>query len=156
WPLPIAAQTEKRSEWSPMELMKVKRIGRVDVSPDGTRVVYAVREAILDDGKSEYLTRIYLVNEGGSGTKRLTDTDKSCDTPQGAPNGEWIAFLSAKSGKRTVWMIAPKGGEAVQVTSVNTAVTSFKWSPDSAWIAYTATDAPTPEQDKAKKEKNDA
>src|SRR5262249_32248759 len=152
WPLPIAAQPEKRAEWSPTELMKVKRIGRVDVSPDGTRVAYAVREAILDDGKSEYLTRIYLANDVRKGTKRLTDSDKACDAPQWSPNSEWIAFLSAKSGKRNVWMIAPKGGEAVQVTSVKAAVTSFKWSPDSAWIAYTATDAPTPEQDKAKKE----
>ena len=35
-------------------------------------------------------------------------------------------------------------------------VSSFKWSPDSKSIAFTATDGPTPDEEKAKKEKNDA
>ena len=67
---PLAAQ-------SPAELMKLKRIGRVDVSPDGKRVVYAVKQALMDDGKSEYLTHLHLANADGSGAVQLTQGDKA-------------------------------------------------------------------------------
>src|SRR5262249_34255446 len=35
-------------------------------------------------------------------------------------------------------------------------VGSFKWSPDGKWIAYTAIDPPSSEEEKGTKEKNDA
>jgi dipeptidyl aminopeptidase/acylaminoacyl peptidase len=155
WPAALVAQP-KKSEWSPEALMRVKRISGVQVSPDGKRVVYAVREAVLTGGKSEYLTHIYLVDADGSNTVQLTSGDKSCDDPQWSPNGEWIAFASKKTAKRNLWLIAPTGKDAVQLTDVKTGVTSFKWSPDSKQIAFTAMDAPTPAEEKSKKEKNDA
>lgn len=153
---PLKAQAEKRVPLTPTQLMQMKRISAVQVSPDGKRVVYAVREAVLDDGRSEYRTHLHLANMDGSGSIALTQGDRSCDDPQWASNGEWIAFASARAGKRNVWIIAPNGGEAIQVTHSTTGVASFQWSPNSAWIAYTALDAPTPEEEKAKNEKNDA
>ena len=149
---PVAAQP---NEWTPLQMMQVKRIRGVQVSPDGKRVVYAVRQALLDNGKSEYLTHIYLANADGSDTVQLTQGDKSCDDPQWSPDGKWIAFGSTRAGKRNLWLIPPTGGEPMLLTHMKTAVTSFKWSPDSKSIAFTATDGPTPDEEKAKKEKND-
>jgi dipeptidyl aminopeptidase/acylaminoacyl peptidase len=155
-PLSAAAQPKKSADWTPELMMRVKKISSVQVSPDGKRVVYAVREALLDKGRSEYLTHIFLVNEDGSNTVKLTQGDKSCEEPQWSPDGEWIAFLSARSGKRNLWLISPKGGDPVQVTTMKIAISSFKWSPDSKQIAFTATDGLTEKEEKAKKEKNDA
>jgi dipeptidyl aminopeptidase/acylaminoacyl peptidase len=150
---PVAAQ---QKEWTPLQMMQVKRISGVQVSPDGKRVVYAVRQALLDNGKSDYLTHIHLANADGSGAVQLTQGDKSCDDPHWSPDGQWIAFGSTRAGKRNVWLIPPAGGEPTQLTHMKSAVTSFKWSPDSKSIAFTATDGPTPDEEKAKKEKNDA
>ncbi|MBI3824317.1 MAG: S9 family peptidase, partial [Planctomycetes bacterium] len=155
-PFSADAQKKKAAAYTPAQMMQVKRISGVQVSPDGKRVVYAVREVLLDGGKSETLTHLHLVNADGTGATQLTQGAKSCDEPRWSPDGNWIAFLSAKAGKRNVWLISPKGGDAIQVTGVRSAVTSFRWSPDGAWIAYTAIDGPTPEEEKAKKEKNDA
>ena len=43
-PGPLAAQPKQPAEWTPLQMMQVKRITGVQVSPDGKRVVYAVRE----------------------------------------------------------------------------------------------------------------
>ena len=63
-------QPRKSETASPMQLMRLKRITGVQVSPDGKRVVYAVREAVLADGKSEYLSHIHVANADGTGTLR--------------------------------------------------------------------------------------
>jgi dipeptidyl aminopeptidase/acylaminoacyl peptidase len=153
---PLAAQPRQPAEWTPMQLMQVKRISGVQVSPDSKRVVYAVRQAVMDAGKSEYLTHIHLVNADGSGTVQLTKGDKSCDDPQWSPDGKSIAFVSARSGKRNLWVMAPEAGDGERVTDVPTAVTSFKWLPGSEQISCTALDAPTAKELKAKKDKNDS
>ena len=82
--------------------------------------------------------------------------NKSCDRPQWSPDGEWIAFLSKRLGKKNIWLIRVQGGEARQLTDVKDGVGSFKWSPDGQSIAFTALDPLTSEEEKATKEKNDA
>src|SRR5262249_24572681 len=142
--------------WTPQRMMQVKKVGGVAVSPDGKRVLFTVREAVMTPGKSEYLTHIHLANADGSEALQLTQGNKSCDEPQWSPDGNWIGFLSARSGKRNVWLMPSKAGEAQQLTDVKTGINSFKWSPDSQSIAFTAKDAPSPGVEKTAKDKNDA
>src|SRR5262249_29608832 len=135
---------------------KLRQVSSVQVSPDGKRVVFAVREALTDGEHSEYLTQLHLAKSDGTEGVQLTHGTKSSDNPQWSPDGKVIAFLSSRAGKRDLWLIRPAGGEAEQLSNVKTAVTSFKWSPDGKAIAFTAVDAATPEEEKASREKNDA
>lgn len=146
----------KPATWSPELMTKLRQVSSVQVSPDGKRVVYAVREALTDGEHSEYLTQLYLANSDGSEPMQLTQGTKSSDSPQWSPDGKVIAFLSSRAGKRDLWLVRPSGGEAVQLSGVKTAISSFKWSPDGKSIAFTAIDGQTPEEEKASKEKNDA
>ncbi len=149
-----AAEPKKPDGWTPDLMMKVKRIGSVQVSPDGKQVVYAVREAVMEETKSEYRTQLYLHRE--SGDAQLTEGDASCDDPQWSPDGRWVAFISSRSGKKNLWVIRPDGGEACQLSDVKTGAANFKWSPDGKQLAFTSIDAPTAAEDKAAREKNDA
>jgi len=142
--------------WTPAALLKLRTIASVQVSPDGKQVACTVRRAVLEDNKSEYLTHIHLADADGGQDVPLTRGDKSCDHPRWSPDGKQIAFLSARSGKRNVWLIAVDGGEARQLTDSKTNVTSLKWSPDGKAIAFTAIDPPTAEEEKATQQKNDA
>ncbi len=137
-------------------MMQVKKIGAVQISADGKRVCFAVCEAVMTGTKSEFLTHLHLANADGGNPMQLTQGDKSCDEPQWSPDGNWIAFLSARSGKKNIWIISGQGDQTVQLTDSKTGVSSFKWSPDGLAIAFTALDPPTPDEEKAVKEKNDA
>src|SRR5262245_13725979 len=86
---PLAAQPKQA--WTPTQMMQVKKISSVHVSPDGKQVVYAVKQAVMEDGLSEYLSHIYLVNADGTGSVQLTTGDKSCEAPQWSPEGKEIA-----------------------------------------------------------------
>jgi dipeptidyl aminopeptidase/acylaminoacyl peptidase len=152
----VAQGPDETALWTPSLMMKVKRIGSVQVSPDGRHVAYTARHAVMDGDKSEYLTHIFLANADGSGTLQLTHGDKSSDDPQWSPDGQWIVFASNRSGKKNLWAIRLSGGEAQQLTDVKSGVASFKWSPDGRWLAFTALDPLSAAEEKAAKEKNDA
>src|SRR5262249_14121708 len=143
-------------QWTPELQLKTRQITSVQVSPDGKRVAFAVREAVMEPEKSEYVTQIHLANTDGSDPFQLTYGDKSSDNPQWSPDSEWLAFASSRSGKSNLWLIRVRGGEAQKLTDVKTGVGSFQGSPGGKSIAFTAVDGPTPAEEKAEKEKTDA
>jgi dipeptidyl aminopeptidase/acylaminoacyl peptidase len=146
----------KEAQWSPELMLRVRQIGNVQVSPDGKRVVFTIREAITAGAKSEYLTQIHLANADGSGAVQLTQGETSCEQPRWSPDGKTIAFLSRRSGRRNIWLIPASGGEMRRLTDLAGGVTSLQWSPDGRWITFTAMDAPSAEEEKAVRQKNDA
>src|SRR5438128_2661587 len=83
-----AADPEKSAAWTPAQMLKVKRIGAVQVSPDGKRVAFTVRQAVTDGDKSEYLPHIHLSDAIGKNPLQLTQGDTSCDDPQWSPDGK--------------------------------------------------------------------
>ena len=153
---PAQQQPAKPKVWTPEAMLKLRQVTGVQPSPDGKRVLYAVREALMDGDQSEYLTQLFVANADGSDPVQLTSASKSSDKAQWSPDGSQIAFVSARAGKRDLWLIRPRGGEALQLTSVKTAVGSFEWAPDGKTIAFSALDGPTPDEEKASREKNDA
>ena len=47
----ITAQT--KTNWSPQQCLQLKNISATIVSPDGSKMLYTVREAIMSDDRSE-------------------------------------------------------------------------------------------------------
>lgn len=141
--------------WTPERMLRIKKIGGVQVSPDGKLAAFTVREAVLEDGRSEYRTHLHLSDREAGGSRQLTFGEKSCDDPHWSPDGEWLAFVSERSGTKNLWLIRPDGGEAQPLTSGRTPISGFKWSPDSRRIAFIASDAPTQEEEAAAQAKSD-
>lgn len=144
------------ARWTPELILKVKGVSNVAVSPDGRQVAFQVATAVTDGEKSEWLSQIHLAQADGSGSRQLTQGEKSATAPAWSPDGRWIGFLSARSGKTNVWRISPSGGEAEQLTDEKGGVLAFRFSPDGKTIAFTMSDPKTDEEEKAEKEKRDA
>jgi dipeptidyl aminopeptidase/acylaminoacyl peptidase len=141
--------------WSPEQCIKMKNIASIDVSSDGKKVVYTVREALMNDESSEYIQQIYIANSDGSDAIKLTKGTKNNTNPKFSPDSKKIAFTSNRDGKTNLYVLSLAGGEAEKMTEAKSGVGSFAWSPNGETIAYLMSDAPTDAEEKDKKGKND-
>ena len=115
--------------------MKIRNITAVRVSPNGTKVLYTVREAVMTDDRSEYVNQVWLCNTDGTNTIQLTKGDKNSSNPQWSPDGQWIAFTSSRDSKNNLYVLPLGGGEAEKITDVKTSVGEYQWSHDGKAIA---------------------
>jgi dipeptidyl aminopeptidase/acylaminoacyl peptidase len=132
------------------DLMAVRSIVDVKLSPDGTRVAYAVSTPSVT--KNAHETAIFVVSASGGAPTRMA-ADVQVYTPalpaprlRWLPDGSSISFLGLPAGNRTaqVFTVAATGGEARPVTSAPRGVVTYEWAPDGLRLAFIMRDAPTP------------
>jgi dipeptidyl aminopeptidase/acylaminoacyl peptidase len=142
--------------WTPELQIKVRAVATPRVSPDGRRVVYTVSDAVTTADRSEYVSQIWMATSDGRENAQLTFADKSSTNPKWSPDGNWIAFTSArKENRNNLYLLRVSGGEAEALTDLKGGVADFDWSPDGRSIAYTSADPKTEEEEKNDKAKND-
>jgi Tol biopolymer transport system component len=118
------------------DLLKLKTIGGNQISPDGHAVAYGVAEA--DFEHDAFVTNIWIAREG-TAPFQLTRGQKSASAFRWSADSRWLAFLSSRVGdKAQIFVIRPDGGEAIQLTNIESDVTSLEWSPAGTRRAFTA------------------
>ena len=149
----VFAQT--KTNWSPEQCLKMKNITAVVPSPDGNKVLYTVREAIMSEERSEYVNQVWVCNADGSNHIQLTKGDKNSSNPKWSPDGKWITFTSSRDGKTNLYLMSTLGGEAEKITDVKSNVGNYDWNRNASMIAFLVTDAASDKEEKNKKSKND-
>ncbi len=144
-----------QENWTPEFCMQFKSLSGTAISPTGDYVAYVVREPRMEGEESAYLEHIWLARTDGSANYQYTRGDKSCFAPAFSPDGEYLAFLSSRSGKTQLHLMRVMGGESEQITELETGVGSFQWSPDGKRLAFLSRDPETAEEKQARKEKRD-
>ena len=150
-----AAEAPADDRWTPALSMRYHQVSGVAISPDGAQVAYVVREPLMEGEKSEYLSHIWVAAADGSRNVRFTRGEHSAGSPAFSPDGQWLAFSTARSDKNQIWVIPMAGGEARQVTDAKAGVGQFRWSPAGDAFAFVMRDPETDEEEKAGKEKRD-
>jgi dipeptidyl aminopeptidase/acylaminoacyl peptidase len=131
------------------DVLSLRSVGSVEISPDGSWVAFVVTERDLE--ANEYDADVWIVSTDGGPARQLTRGPGFDGDPQWAPNGSWLAFRSDRGAAEDeegtqVYGIVPTGGEAWAVTSFATGVTRFTVAPDGDRIAFLAP-AETSEED---------
>ena len=127
-----AAVAEPRG-FTATDLVQLDRVGSPALSPDGKTVAYTLREADLAANKAR--TGLWRVPVAGGAPQRLTGTSSTDVEPQWSADGQWLYFLSTRSGSMQVWRLPMAGGEAQQVTDYPLDIGSYKLSPSGKALA---------------------
>ncbi|MBZ5541649.1 MAG: S9 family peptidase [Acidobacteriia bacterium] len=132
------------------DYFQIREVSDPQWSPEARWVAYTVKTPLLKDDKNE--ERIWMVPAAGGAPVALTAEGVSSSHPRWSPDGNYLAFLSARSGgKQQVWLLNRLGGEAQRLTDTPQDVNDFAWSPDSRRLVLVLRDA-SPEELEAAKE----
>jgi len=118
------------------QILSLKRAGSPEISPDGRRVAYTVRETNWDENAFE--TEIWLADAATGASRQLTNAKKSSQSPAWSPDGARLAFVSDRTDKRQIYVIDPLGGEAEVLTTVEDGVSEDEVGPGHTVAILTA------------------
>ena len=124
------------------DVINLKRVGAPAISPNGQQVAFTIRETNWDE--NAYETEIWIGDAATGQSRQVTNARGSSSQPAWSPDGSTLAFVSDRDGKRQLYRIALRGGEAERLTSGDEAVNNFSWSPSGKDIAFTMQD-PVPD-----------
>ena len=77
--------------------------------------------------------------------RRITTHNAYDYSPYWSPDGGRIAFVSARSGNRDIWVMDADGGQHQQLTTHGSADYSPSWSPDGQKIAFVSSRSGNPD-----------
>jgi dipeptidyl aminopeptidase/acylaminoacyl peptidase len=131
------------------DLLKVRRVGDPQISPDGKQVAFTVGAVNFDANR--VVTHIYVTSLAGSSMKQLTNGDRSSSAPRWSPDGKKIAFTTGGQ----IWVMDADGDDKEQVTKISTGAAGPVWSPDGKWIAFTSDVYPDCNDDDCNKKRDE-
>jgi dipeptidyl aminopeptidase/acylaminoacyl peptidase len=122
-------------------------------SPDGSSIAFVV--TTVDQKQNRRRSEIRLVPADGTRQPvTLTTAPQSSNSPRWRPDGQALAFLSARpaagdaeaggsGGPRTqIWLLPLSGGEPVRLTHLQNGVSAFQWSPDGSKLVVVSRSGP--------------
>lgn len=128
--------TIENGRMSPEVLWSFGRLGGVQISPKGDKVLYSVSYFSVPDDKSN--SELFVMNTDGTNQKQITKTAVREAAAKWMNDGERIAFLSSESGSMQLWIMNADGSNRKQITEREGGMSDFAFSPDETKLLFVA------------------
>jgi dipeptidyl aminopeptidase/acylaminoacyl peptidase len=128
-----------------MDLLMIRDLHGVQISPDGKYVAFVVGQAVLEN--NSYRTGLFVISTTGTnkpfslgtaGPQHWDEINQSVDDPpQWSRDSRSLYYRMNRSGTWQVWRWALTGDAPVQVTHVEHDVKDFQLTPDGGQLVLT-------------------
>jgi dipeptidyl aminopeptidase/acylaminoacyl peptidase len=147
-------QAAKTEPITPEDLTKFIFTASPQISPDGSRIVFARKHV---GEKNEYVTNLWIVTTDGRGSPRQYTSGGRDGSPAWFADGSRIAFISGRDKpKQQLYLINADGGEATALTDFpEGSIGEFRIAPDGRSIAVAFREQDPEWTEKAKKEREE-
>ena len=122
------------------DFLRLRSVGTVQLSPDGSRVAYTVTRS---DGPRRPIGQLWIMTLSDGKALCLSAGDEPSGNPEWSPDGKWIAYSGRVGGKSGLVVARPDGSDKKFLTAMDgtnaplpTTGKTVTWSPDSKQIAY--------------------
>ena len=129
-PAQTPAQTPIKHPMTFEDMMKMRRLGDTDVSPDGKWLIYSVTD--VDLAKNTKTATLWLQPISGGEPKQVPGTQPGDSNARFSHDGKYLLFESSRSGKQQIYLEAfnPATGEVEpsprQLTTIATQADTAK------------------------------
>ncbi|MCX8472268.1 MAG: S9 family peptidase [Sediminibacterium sp.] len=122
------------------DLLKIKSVGALNLSKDGSKLAFTVTSIIPNDkmkGDYSYQTQIhYLLTLTQQPPQQLTFQKEGAAQPTWSPDGSMLAFVRRVDNKPQIFLLSMNGGEAQQLSFSKHGASNPLWSADGTKILY--------------------
>ena len=151
--LAVPAAAQERRAMTTDDGLDMIRVGGATISPDGSWVLFSKSE--LDWGENERKTTWWRVPTGGGEPYRFIGEEGGSGF-QFSPDGSMLSFTRSVDEKSQLFLMRTDGGEAQKLSKHKTSVGSYRWSQDGSKIFFVAAEPRSEEEEKARKDGDDA
>jgi len=156
--LPEMVPAQARRPMTFEDLMKMRRLGDIAVSPDGKWVMFSATD--VDLGKNTRTSHLWIVPVAGGEERALTASLAGESRGRFSPDGKQILFESTRDGGQQIWLadfnttIGTIGGSH-KLTSLSTETDGATWSPDGKRILFVSSVYPDCNDDSCNKKRDE-
>ena len=151
--LAVPAAAQERRAMTTDDGLDMIRVGGATIPPDGSWVLFSKSE--LDWGENERKTTWWRVPTGGGEPYRFIGEEGGGGF-QFSPDGSMLSFTRSVDEKSQLFLMRTDGGEAQKLSKHKTSVGSYRWSQDGSKIFFVAAEPRSEEEEKARKDGDDA
>ena len=140
-------------------MMKLKRVGAPQPSPDGKWVVFDCEDVDLEANTKT--SHLWIAPANGGESKRLHETPNHEERPRFSPDAKRLIWTSKATDPTQIWMCEFDSnagtlvGKPHQVTGVSTGADGGIWSPDGKNIVFVSEVYPDCKDDACNKQRDE-